>query len=65
MSSAVFTGKGVRGAGYLGLVTSVVCWHAVAFEEKELEMRCGETYQVYKARVPRWVPRLRRRGIGG
>lgn len=46
---------------YLGVVTSMVCWYVVAFEEKELEMRFGGTYVVYKERVPRWLPRLSRR----
>ena len=50
---------------YLGLMASVACWYVVAFEEKELEMRFGDTYLVYKARVPRWLPRLRRRGMKG
>jgi len=28
-------------------------------EEKGLERRFGESYRIYKANVPRWVPRLR------
>lgn len=50
---------------YLGLVASLACWYVVACEEKEMEMRFGDTYLVYKARVPRWLPRWRRRRIRG
>jgi protein-S-isoprenylcysteine O-methyltransferase Ste14 len=28
-------------------------------EEKALESRFGDQYRVYKASVPRWIPRLR------
>jgi protein-S-isoprenylcysteine O-methyltransferase Ste14 len=28
-------------------------------EEKALERRFGDQYGVYKANVPRWIPRLR------
>lgn len=46
---------------YLGLVVSVVCWYVVAIEEKGLEIRFTDTYVVYKERVPRWLPHLRRK----
>ena len=40
----------------------VVINHAyfVLLEEPGLEERFGEPYRVYKANVPRWIPRLRR-----
>jgi protein-S-isoprenylcysteine O-methyltransferase Ste14 len=47
---------------YLCLVTVVTRWYVVAVEEKELEVRFGDAYRVYKERVPRWVPRLVRKG---
>jgi len=31
----------------------------VLSEEPELEYRFGPAYRVYKANVPRWIPRLR------
>jgi protein-S-isoprenylcysteine O-methyltransferase Ste14 len=43
------------------LVVSVVCWYVVAIEEKGLEIRFTDTYVVYKERVPRWLPHLRRK----
>ncbi len=46
---------------YLGLVVSVVCLYVVAIEEKGLEIRFTDTYVVYKERVPRWLPHLRRK----
>jgi protein-S-isoprenylcysteine O-methyltransferase Ste14 len=33
----------------------------VLWEEPGLERRFGENYRVYKANVPRWIPRLRSR----
>jgi protein-S-isoprenylcysteine O-methyltransferase Ste14 len=47
---------------YLCLVVGVVCWYVVVIEEKALEVRFGDAYRVYKERVPRWVPRLSRKG---
>lgn len=46
---------------YLGLMVSVVCWYVVAIEEKGLEIRFTDTYVVYKERVPRWLPQMRRK----
>jgi protein-S-isoprenylcysteine O-methyltransferase Ste14 len=50
---------------YLGLVASVVWGYVVVVEEKALERRFGDAYRVYKARVPRWVPRWNRGGRRG
>ncbi len=47
---------------YLCLVMGLGCWYVVAVEEKGLEVRFRDTYQVYKERVPRWLPRLPRGG---
>lgn len=47
---------------YLSLVIGVVCWYVVVIEEKGLELRFRDAYQVYKERVPRWLPRLVRQG---
>jgi protein-S-isoprenylcysteine O-methyltransferase Ste14 len=55
----------------------VAMWTAIFFvsntiyfslsEEKGLEKRFGDAYRVYKAHVPRWIPRLRawKRGDDG
>lgn len=55
----------------------VAIWTAIFFvlntvyfslsEEKGLEKRFGDDYRVYKAHVPRWIPRLRawKRGDDG
>jgi protein-S-isoprenylcysteine O-methyltransferase Ste14 len=37
----------------------------VLSEEPGLERRFGEGYRTYKASVPRWIPRVPRRGAGG
>ncbi len=47
----------------------VALWAAVFFagnavyfplnEERRLEDRFGDSYRVYRANVPRWIPRLR------
>jgi protein-S-isoprenylcysteine O-methyltransferase Ste14 len=34
-------------------------FYASRIEEKELELRFGQEYLDYKARVPRWIPRIR------
>ncbi len=48
-------------ASYLFLAGAVVWVHAlVPLEEKELRDRFGPEYQDYCARVPRFIPRLRR-----
>jgi protein-S-isoprenylcysteine O-methyltransferase Ste14 len=45
------------------LLYAAVLWlalHAftVLLEEPQLERRFGDTYRAYKARIPRWIPRL-------
>lgn len=46
---------------YLCLVVAVTSWYVVAIEEKGLEVRFGDTYGVYKERIPRWLPWLPRK----
>lgn len=46
---------------YLCLVVIFVHLFIVTFEERGLEARFGDTYRVYKERIPRWLPRLGRR----
>jgi protein-S-isoprenylcysteine O-methyltransferase Ste14 len=43
-------------AGVFVLINHV---YFVALEEPGLEQRFGEPYRVYKANVPRWIPRLK------
>jgi protein-S-isoprenylcysteine O-methyltransferase Ste14 len=45
---------------YLGVVVTFVHCYIVIVEERELEARFGDTYRVYKERIPRWLPRRRR-----
>ena len=45
---------------YLCLVVIFVHLFIVTFEERGLEARFGDTYRVYKERIPRWLPRPRR-----
>ena len=45
------------------LLYAAILWLAlhtatVLFEEPQLERRFGESYREYKARTPRWIPRL-------
>jgi protein-S-isoprenylcysteine O-methyltransferase Ste14 len=41
-------------------------YHAIVrWEERLLELRLGETYRAYAARVPRWIPRRNREERGG
>ncbi len=47
---------------YLCLVMGVAGWYVVTNEEKGLEARFGDAYLVYRERVPRWLPRLSRKG---
>jgi protein-S-isoprenylcysteine O-methyltransferase Ste14 len=52
-------------AGLPALVLPIIAvlgleYHAIVrWEEQLLEARLGESYRVYAARVPRWLPRLR------
>jgi protein-S-isoprenylcysteine O-methyltransferase Ste14 len=59
MGEAVLLGSIVLG---LWACIFVAINHAyfVLLEEPGLEERFGEPYRVYKANVPRWIPRLRR-----
>jgi protein-S-isoprenylcysteine O-methyltransferase Ste14 len=62
---ALWTGFAL-GAGHPWLVPFVMLllaieYHAIVrWEETLLESRLGESYRSYAARVPRWIPRLRR-----
>lgn len=47
---------------YLCVVIGLVHWYVVTCEEKGLEARFGDAYRVYRERVPRWLPRLPRKG---
>ena len=53
----------VRGSWVVGVWAGVIIlinhFYFVVSEEPGLEERFGETYRIYKANVPRWVPRLR------
>ena len=53
----------VWGSWVVGVWTGVFIFinhgYSVLSEEPGLEMRFGEPYRLYKASVPRWVPRLR------
>ncbi|HEU5396544.1 MAG TPA: isoprenylcysteine carboxylmethyltransferase family protein, partial [Verrucomicrobiae bacterium] len=46
---------------FLPIAQAVVRYHVVAGEEKYLERKFGAAYVDYKARVPRWLPRIFRR----
>lgn len=58
VGQAVFWGSWVLG-GWTGLFVLINHLYFVLSEEPGLEKRFGEPYRVYKARVPRWVPRLK------
>lgn len=47
---------------YLCLAVVVTRWYLVAIEEKGLEVRFGDTYRVYKERIPRLLPWPRWKG---
>jgi protein-S-isoprenylcysteine O-methyltransferase Ste14 len=57
---AVFWGSWIMGlwAGFFVLVNHL---YFVLSEEPGLERRFGESYRIYKASVPRWLPRIGRR----
>jgi protein-S-isoprenylcysteine O-methyltransferase Ste14 len=57
MGQALLWGSWAIGlwAGVFVLVNHV---YFVVFEEPGLEQRFGEPYRIYKATVPRWIPRL-------
>jgi protein-S-isoprenylcysteine O-methyltransferase Ste14 len=46
---------------YAVAITAVGHLAVVRVEEPELSRRFGEEYEAYRRRVPRWLPRLRRR----
>jgi protein-S-isoprenylcysteine O-methyltransferase Ste14 len=46
--------------GYAGLVWVAFTTFVLAFEEPTLRRTFGAEYEAYCARVPRWLPRLRR-----
>jgi len=56
---ALFWGSWIMGlwAGFFILVNHL---YFVLSEEPGLERRFGESYRVYKAGVPRWLPRMKR-----
>jgi protein-S-isoprenylcysteine O-methyltransferase Ste14 len=55
---ALFHGSWVVGLWACIFVTINHVYFLVS-EEPGLEARCGESYRVYKANVPRWIPRVR------
>jgi protein-S-isoprenylcysteine O-methyltransferase Ste14 len=60
---ALWTGSGAVGRYLLG---AAVCFHVmvIGYEEPHLLRLFGERYVAYRARVPRWVPRMRQwRGL--
>lgn len=57
IGDALFWGSWVLG-GWAGLFVLINHLYFVFSEEPGLEKRFGEPYRVYKANVPRWVPRL-------
>jgi protein-S-isoprenylcysteine O-methyltransferase Ste14 len=46
---------------YAALLSLAAHWMVVHIEEPELRERFGESYEAYCRKVPRWLPRLRRR----
>jgi protein-S-isoprenylcysteine O-methyltransferase Ste14 len=50
---------------YAGLVTTAAIAAVRRVEEPELRERFGAHYEAYCERVPRWLPRLRRRARDG
>ena len=55
----------VRLLGYAGLAWLLMHTFVVLYEEPALRARFGRSYEVYRANVPRWLPRLRPwRGTG-
>ncbi|HVN17401.1 MAG TPA: isoprenylcysteine carboxylmethyltransferase family protein [Dongiaceae bacterium] len=49
-------------AAYAALMLLIARTFVVLYEEPTLERQFGESYQEYRREVPRWIPRLRRRG---
>lgn len=45
---------------FVPLLAVFFCWALRNIEEPELERRLGDKYRTYKARVPMFIPRLRR-----
>lgn len=44
---------------WAGIFVSINHFYFIVSEEPGLEKRFGESYHLYKANVPRWIPRLR------
>jgi protein-S-isoprenylcysteine O-methyltransferase Ste14 len=57
---AIFWGSWVT-ATWAGLFVLINHLYLVLSEEPGLERRFGEPYRVYKANVPRWLPRILRK----
>jgi protein-S-isoprenylcysteine O-methyltransferase Ste14 len=55
---AIFWGSWVT-ATWAGLFVLINHLYLVLSEEPGLERRFGEPYRVYKANVPRWLPRIK------
>jgi protein-S-isoprenylcysteine O-methyltransferase Ste14 len=53
---ALFWGSALLGL-YLGVFVLVNHLYFILSEEPGLERRFGEPYRLYKAQVPRWIPR--------
>jgi protein-S-isoprenylcysteine O-methyltransferase Ste14 len=47
---------------YLACVLVIVNFFVLFYEEPTLKRQFGEEYELYRARVPRWIPRIPRQG---
>jgi protein-S-isoprenylcysteine O-methyltransferase Ste14 len=58
LGQVLFHGSWVLGF-WAGIFITINHIYFVLSEEPGLEKRFGEPYRVYKANVPRWIPRVR------
>ena len=51
--------RSIHVAIYAGLMLSIAHVFVVLYEEPTLKRQFGESYEEYRRKVPRWIPRLR------